>query len=62
MSEELRTKLKAARSKLKMTQAEAAIALGVPTRTLICWENNQRTPSAFTLKMLNSILDSILAK
>ncbi|MDB6135179.1 MAG: family transcriptional regulator [Verrucomicrobiales bacterium] len=62
MSQELRAKLKAARKKLELTQNEAAQAWGVPVNTLICWENDQRTPAAFSLKMLNSMLNEILAE
>ncbi|RYD36557.1 MAG: XRE family transcriptional regulator [Verrucomicrobiaceae bacterium] len=60
MSQELRAKLKAARKKLEFTQNEAAKAWGVPLPTLICWENDQRTPAAYSLRMLNEMLDSIL--
>ncbi|MDB6134378.1 MAG: family transcriptional regulator [Verrucomicrobiales bacterium] len=60
MSQELRAKLKAARKKLEFTQNEAARAWGVPLATLICWENDQRTPAAYSLRMLNEMLDSIL--
>lgn len=60
MSQELRARLKAARKKLDFTQNEAAQAWGVPVNTLICWENDQRTPTSFSLKMLNSMLDEIL--
>lgn len=60
MSQELRAKLKAARKKLEFTQNEAARTWGVPLRTLICWENDQRTPAAYSLRMLNEMLDSIL--
>lgn len=60
MSQELRAKLKAARKKLEFTQNEAARAWGVPLSTLICWENDQRTPAAYSLRMLNDMLDSIL--
>ncbi|RYY52276.1 MAG: XRE family transcriptional regulator [Chitinophagaceae bacterium] len=62
MSQELRARLKAARKKLEFTQVQAAQAWGVPVNTLICWENDQRTPAAFSLKMLNSMLDEILSE
>jgi DNA-binding transcriptional regulator YiaG len=62
MSEELRNKLKAARAKLGLSQSQAATAWEVPLRTLIGWENNQRTPRGFALSSLNTMLDAILAE
>lgn len=60
MPHELHNRLKAARKKLHYTQAEAAKAWGVPLNTLICWENKRRRPAAFSLVMLNGLLDEIL--
>lgn len=60
MSQELFSKLKAARRKLDLTQAGAAKAWGVPLGTLVCWENRRRNPCSFTLAMLDRLLDEIL--
>lgn len=60
MPQDLRARLKEARRKLDLTQAEAARVWGVPLNTLICWENNRRHPAAFTLGRLNLLLDGIL--
>jgi len=62
MSEELRRKLKAARAKLKLSQSQAAKSWGIPLRTLISWENNQRTPRGFALTAITEKLDRILAE
>lgn len=62
MSKELADKLKAAREKLGLSQAQAAEAWGMPRRTLISWENDQRTPRGFALQQLNQMLDEILNK
>ena len=35
--------------------------MGIPPRTLISWENDQRTPRGFALVQLNIQLDAILA-
>ncbi len=40
-----RQRLKRVREDLGITQVEAAERLGVPVRTWIGWENNQRNPS-----------------
>ena len=60
MPHQLHNRLKAARKKLHYNQAEAAKAWGVPLNTLICWENQRRRPAAFSLMMLNGLLDEIL--
>jgi DNA-binding transcriptional regulator YiaG len=60
MSKELVRKLKAARELVGETQVVFAERLGVPTRTLIGWENDQRTPRGLALKALNDALDTIL--
>lgn len=61
MSQELRRKLKAAREKLGLSQSKFAGLIGVPTRTLIKWENDQATPDAFKLKVLEEKIDALLA-
>lgn len=60
MSEELKRKLKLAREALGLTQKQMAEKVGVPLRTLIGWENDQRTPRGLALTTLNSLLDEIL--
>jgi DNA-binding transcriptional regulator YiaG len=61
MSEEIARKVKAARAKLELSQAQAAAVLGVPKATLIKWEQNQRTPRGLALEALNAKLDAILS-
>jgi DNA-binding transcriptional regulator YiaG len=60
MSQELRNQLKAARAKLGLSQSKFAAQIGVPTRTLIKWENDQATPRGLALAALNELLDKIL--
>lgn len=60
MSEELKNKLKNARQRLGLTQKAMAELLGCPLRTLIGWENNERTPRGFALTALNAKLDALL--
>lgn len=62
MSQELVRKLKAVREKLGLSQAKFALKLGIPVRTLIGWENDQRTPRGYGLKALTEKLNAILAK
>ena len=62
MSKKLRLKLKAARTKLGLSQSEAADLLKVPVRTLQQWEQDQQTPRGFALDALNEKLDKILAE
>ena len=62
MSEELRRKLKAARTKLGLTQDQAAKIWGIPQRTLISWENDERTPTGYALKSITEMLDQILSE
>ena len=40
--------------------AEFLAQIGVPTRTLIKWENDQATPRGLALTTINEILDKIL--
>jgi DNA-binding transcriptional regulator YiaG len=61
MSQDLRKKLKEARKKLGLSQAAAAREWGIPVRTLIGWENDQRTPRTFAMKNLTALLDGILS-
>lgn len=61
MSKELKNKLKAAREKSGLTQKQFAEKIGVPYRTLVSWENDQRTPRGLALKALNAALDAILS-
>lgn len=60
MSEELKNKLKAAREKLGLTQAQFAERLGVNYQTLIKWEQDRTTPRGLALKAINELLDRIL--
>ena len=60
MSQELRNNLKAAREKIGLSQSQAAKAWGIPLRTLISWENDERTPHGFALKAITEMLDGIL--
>ena len=61
MSQAFRLKLKDARAKLALSQSKLAAKLGVPTRTLICWENDQATPDKFKLEALERLIDQLLA-
>lgn len=60
MSEELQSKLKAARLKLNISQSEAAKLWEVPLKTLQSWEANRFTPKGFTLAALTKKLDKII--
>lgn len=62
MSEELANKLKAARTKLNLSQSQAAAAWGIPLKTLQAWEQDQRTPQGFALQVLTEKLDTILTE
>lgn len=62
MSEELARKLKAARQKLGLSQAQAAKEWKIPKPTLVKWEQNQRTPRGFALTAITEKLDRILAE
>lgn len=53
-------KMKAARAKLGLTQAEAAEEWGINRRTLENWESERYKPTNFTAKQLESMLDGIL--
>lgn len=59
MSKEVADRLKLARTKVGETQREFALRMGVPQRTLISWENDQRTPRGLALEALTSRLDQI---
>lgn len=61
MSEELATKLKAARERLGLSQSQAAKAWGISLAALQKWEQDQRTPKGFALTALMEKLDAILA-
>lgn len=61
MSEELATKLKAARAKLGLSQSQASKAWEIQLRTLQKWEIDAATPRGFALKALTEKLDAILA-
>lgn len=61
MSQELQRKLKAAREKLEMPQAQFAKKIGIPVKTLQGWEIDKSTPRGLALKSINQILDRILA-
>ena len=62
MSQELRNRLKAARAKRGLSQSKFAAQIGVPTRTLINWENDVQTPRGLALTAINQTLDAILAE
>lgn len=62
MSEELKSKLKAAREKLGLTQRQFAEQMGIPYQTLIAWEADRRTPRGLALTLLTEKLDAILAE
>ena len=62
MSQELRNRLKDARLKLGMTQAQFAGKTGVPLKTLQGWEGNRMTPRGLALTTINKILDEILSE
>lgn len=62
MSKELANKLKKAREKMGLSQAQAGLAWGIPRSTLISWENDQRTPKGFALEQLNQMLDEIISR
>lgn len=62
MSKELADKLKKARNKLGLSQTQASQKWGIPHRTLVSWENDQRTPTGFSLQQLTNMLDKILAE
>jgi DNA-binding transcriptional regulator YiaG len=47
-------KLKALRSKYRLTQKEAAERIGVALRTWISWENAHRTPSGLAARLLKN--------
>ena len=49
-----------AREKAGLTQEQAADAWEVPISTLRQWEQNQRSPSRYSMKHLRRILDAIL--
>lgn len=51
-------KVKLARKKLNMTQAELASALGVSFATINRWENNQVTPSSLAQKAFEDFCES----
>jgi putative transcriptional regulator len=62
MSQELRNRLKEARARLGMTQAQFAARIEVPLKTLQGWEGDRMTPRGLALKGINQILDKILAE
>ncbi len=61
MTQELRLKLKAARTKAGLSQTQAAKAWNIPLQTLKNWETDQRTPRGLALTALNQLLDDILS-
>lgn len=60
MSDELKSKLKAAREKLGLTQRQFSESIGVSYKTLVDWEQNRRTPRGLALTLLTEKLDAIL--
>ena len=58
---ELSTKIRQARTLLKLTAREAADAWGVNPRTLEDYEQGRRKPRGFAQKALNELLDRILS-
>jgi len=62
MSQELARKLKKARAKLAISQAQAAVEWGIPLPTLRHWEQDKATPRGFALTALMEKLDGILSE
>jgi DNA-binding transcriptional regulator YiaG len=60
MSKEIARKLKAARSKLDLTQKEFAEQVGVSVHTLVQWETGQTDPRGLALDALKEKLSAIL--
>jgi DNA-binding transcriptional regulator YiaG len=56
MSEQLARQLKELRAALGLSQTQAAARLGIPRRTLISWENDQRTPGGLAMEALQAKL------
>ena len=61
MTQDFRLKLKATRQKLGLSQSKLSIRLGVPMRTLIAWENNQRKPCLAKMTTLVWKLDAMMS-
>lgn len=60
MSESLARKLKQARTRLNLSQSQAAKAWDIPLPTLRKWEQNAATPRGFAFRALEVKLDAIL--
>lgn len=56
MNEDLSTQLKEARTKLNLTQAQAAELWKIPLATLKGWESGQLKPRNFSLPSLHQLL------
>lgn len=61
-TEDLGSKIKAARAKLGLTQAQAAEKWGIPKGTLQNWEASHRIPRGLALVALQQILDAALGR
>lgn len=59
---QLSNRIRKARAKLNLSQSKAAEAWGIPKRTLISWENQQRAPRGLALVHLTQMLDRILGE
>lgn len=60
MSEELKNRLKMARSHLRLSQSQASKVWGIPLRSLQNWEIDKATPRGYALTQLNAMLDAVL--
>lgn len=59
MSDSLKSKLKATRKRLGITQKQLAARLEIPLPTIVSWENDQRTPYPFTARQIVKALDAM---
>lgn len=50
--------LKAWRKRAKLSQSQAAVKLGIPTKTLQNWEHGRNTPGALAQEALRATLRS----
>ena len=57
---DLANEIKAARTRLGLSQSQAAKTWSVPVRTLQQWEQAKQVPRGFALAKLREILDAIL--
>lgn len=60
MSMEVAMRIRQARGKLGLSQAQAAEQWGIPKSTLIKWERGDRTPRGLSRRALDQLLNQIL--